>query len=45
MEPLATKFDFYTPERNPKEADYPAPLYELVDRKPDENVDAQVKYW
>jgi chitinase len=38
-------FDFYTPERNPKEADYPAPLYELVDRKPDENVDAQVKYW
>ncbi|KAJ3656208.1 hypothetical protein Zmor_015303 [Zophobas morio] len=38
-------FDFYTPERNPKEADYPAPLYELVDRKPDENVDAQVRYW
>ncbi|RZC35113.1 Glyco hydro 18 domain containing protein [Asbolus verrucosus] len=38
-------FDFYTPDRNPKEADYPAPLYELVDRKKDENVDAQVRYW
>lgn len=38
-------FDFYTPARNPKEADYPSPLYELVDRKLDENIDAQVKYW
>ncbi|XP_063914019.1 chitinase-like protein Idgf4 isoform X2 [Zophobas morio] len=38
-------FDFYTPERNPKEADYPAPLYELIDRKYDENVDYQVRYW
>ncbi|EFA03805.1 imaginal disc growth factor 2 precursor [Tribolium castaneum] len=38
-------FDFYTPARNPKEADYPSPLYELVDRRNDENIDAQVKYW
>lgn len=38
-------FDFYTPKRNPKEADYPAPLYELIDRKFDENVDYQVRYW
>lgn len=38
-------FDFYTPERNPKEADYPAPLYELIDRKQDENIDVQVSYW
>jgi chitinase len=38
-------FDFYTPKRNPKEADYPAPLYELIDRKFDENADYQVRYW
>ncbi|XP_030758347.1 chitinase-like protein Idgf4 isoform X2 [Sitophilus oryzae] len=38
-------FDFYTPQRNPKLADFPAPLYDLIDRRPDENVDAWVKYW
>ncbi|KAJ8964208.1 hypothetical protein NQ317_007845, partial [Molorchus minor] len=38
-------YDFYTPQRNPKEADYPAPLYELIDRKVDENGDFQVRYW
>lgn len=38
-------FDFYKPERNPKEADYPAPLYELIDRKSDENADYQIRYW
>ncbi|KAJ8954361.1 hypothetical protein NQ318_011034, partial [Aromia moschata] len=38
-------YDFYTPERNPKEADYTAPIYELIDRKPDENGDYQVRYW
>nr|XP_023014132.1 chitinase-like protein Idgf4 isoform X2 [Leptinotarsa decemlineata] len=38
-------FDFYTPQRNPKEADYTAPLYELIDRKIDENGDYQVRYW
>ncbi|CAH1982111.1 unnamed protein product [Acanthoscelides obtectus] len=38
-------FDFYTPQRNKKLADVPAPLYELIDRRNDENVDAWVKYW
>ncbi|XP_066141897.1 chitinase-like protein Idgf4 [Euwallacea fornicatus] len=38
-------FDFYTPQRNPKLADFPSPLYELIDRRPDENADAWVKYW
>ena len=38
-------YDFYNPERNPKEADYPAPLYSLPDRKIDENGDAWVRYW
>ncbi|XP_050306831.1 chitinase-like protein Idgf4 isoform X2 [Anthonomus grandis grandis] len=38
-------FDYRTPERNPKELDYPAPLYELLDRKPDENADFQVRNW
>lgn len=38
-------FDFYTPERNPEQADLTAPLYEMVDRDPQSNVDYQVKYW
>lgn len=38
-------FDYYTPKRNPKEADYPAPLYPLIDRKADENGDTVVRYW
>ncbi|XP_076269527.1 chitinase-like protein Idgf4 isoform X2 [Rhynchophorus ferrugineus] len=38
-------FDFRTPERNPKELDYPAPLYEALNRKFDENADFQVRYW
>lgn len=38
-------FDFYTPYRNPKEADYVSPLYELYQRKFDENCDYQVRYW
>ncbi|GJQ87058.1 hypothetical protein Trydic_g6817 [Trypoxylus dichotomus] len=38
-------FDFYNPKRNPKEADYPAPLYNLYDRKVDENGDWQVRHW
>ncbi|XP_017784767.1 PREDICTED: chitinase-like protein Idgf4 isoform X2 [Nicrophorus vespilloides] len=38
-------FDYYTPKRNPKEADYSAPLYSLIDRKSDENGNALVKYW
>ncbi|KAJ8938387.1 hypothetical protein NQ314_011520 [Rhamnusium bicolor] len=31
--------------RNTKLADFPSPLYELIDRRNDENVDAWVKYW
>lgn len=38
-------YDFYNPKRNPKEADYTAPLYDLIDRKVDENGDFQVRYW
>lgn len=38
-------FDFYNPKRNPKEADYPAPLYELIDRKYYENGDFIVRAW
>ncbi|XP_072391421.1 chitinase-like protein Idgf4 [Diabrotica undecimpunctata] len=38
-------FDFYTPSRNEELADFPAPLYELIDRRGDENIDAWVKYW
>ncbi|XP_061400487.1 chitinase-like protein Idgf2 [Musca vetustissima] len=40
-------FDFLTPERNPEEADYTAPLYELYDqnRLPHYNADFQVAYW
>ncbi|EDS38024.1 imaginal disc growth factor [Culex quinquefasciatus] len=37
--------DMQTPERNPKEADYVAPLYELTDRVPGNNVDGLVKVW
>lgn len=35
-------FDVITPERNPNEADFPAPLYELPERDPTLNVDHQV---
>ncbi|XP_019767107.1 chitinase-like protein Idgf4 isoform X1 [Dendroctonus ponderosae] len=42
-------FDYRNPARNPKELDYPGPLYELpvVDegRKFDENADYQIRYW
>jgi len=38
-------FDYRTAERNPKEADYPAPLYSLIDRKPEENGNAEVQHW
>lgn len=38
-------FDFYNPTRNPKEADYPAPLFSAFDRKPYENGDSLVKTW
>lgn len=38
-------FDFNTPERNEKKADYPAPIYGLDDRDPEANVNYQVQYW
>lgn len=38
-------FDYQTPNRNPKEVDYPAPLYELIDRHPDNNMDHLVRRW
>ncbi|KAG7212241.1 hypothetical protein KM043_012572 [Ampulex compressa] len=38
-------FDQKTPERSPKEADYPAPIYSSYNRVPDDNVDATVRYW
>ncbi|XP_013099268.1 chitinase-like protein Idgf3 isoform X2 [Stomoxys calcitrans] len=44
---LAT-FDFTTPDRNPEEADYTAPLYPPIlegNRLPHYNVDFQVDHW
>lgn len=38
-------FDFHTPKRNPKEADYPMPLFPIFDRRFDENADYQVRFW
>ncbi|XP_017038705.1 chitinase-like protein Idgf5 [Drosophila ficusphila] len=38
-------YDFQTPERNPKIADLPTPLYEMYDREPSHNVQYQVQYW
>ncbi|XP_054745149.1 chitinase-like protein Idgf1 [Anastrepha obliqua] len=40
-------FDFLTPERNPEEADYTAPIYPLTeqDRLPHYNIEFQVNYW
>jgi len=33
-------FDVFTPERNPKEADYPAPTLPVSDRNTEQNIDA-----
>ncbi|XP_076237234.1 imaginal disc growth factor 4 isoform X2 [Calliopsis andreniformis] len=38
-------FDQKTPQRNPQEADYPAPIYESYGRVPQDNVDATTRYW
>ena len=38
-------YDFQTPERNSKEADHPAPIYELNERLPENNINYQVQYW
>lgn len=36
-------FDQKTAERNPKEADYPAPIYESYGRVPQDNIDSSVR--
>lgn len=38
-------YDYQTWERNPYEADYPAPIYGLHDRIPESNIDYQVGLW
>ncbi|XP_063393154.1 chitinase-like protein EN03 isoform X2 [Cydia fagiglandana] len=38
-------FDYETPERNPKEADYTAPIYAPQNRNPLLNADSAVSYW
>uniref|UniRef100_UPI0022EC4556 chitinase-like protein Idgf4 n=1 Tax=Anopheles cruzii TaxID=68878 RepID=UPI0022EC4556 len=38
-------YDQQTPERNPKEADYTAPIYEPSERAEGNNVQAKVKAW
>lgn len=38
-------YDFQTWDRNPYEADYPAPTYGLHDRIPESNIDFQVNLW
>jgi chitinase len=38
-------FDVYTPDRNPKEADYPAPILPVSDRNTEENVDAWASFF
>lgn len=38
-------YDFETPERNPKEADYATPLYTPQNRNPLLNADAVVNHW
>ncbi|XP_077287591.1 chitinase-like protein EN03 isoform X2 [Arctopsyche grandis] len=38
-------FDYYTPDRNPKEADFAAPLHELHKRNPKLNIDSVVTHW
>lgn len=38
-------YDYQTWERNPYEADYPAPIYSLNERYPESNLDYQVSLW
>lgn len=38
-------FDVYTPTRNPKEADYPAPTLSVSDRNTEENIDAWASFF
>lgn len=38
-------YDYQTWDRNPYEADYPAPIYPLHERIPESNIDFQVHLW
>lgn len=38
-------YDYNTPVRNPKEADYASPLYELLERNPELNINFLVTWW
>ncbi|KAL6261127.1 hypothetical protein P5V15_008656 [Pogonomyrmex californicus] len=38
-------FDQKTPERNAKEADFPAPIYGSYGRVAEDNIDVQARYW
>ncbi|CAG4955528.1 unnamed protein product [Colias eurytheme] len=38
-------YDYFTPARNPKEADYAAPTYKPQNRNELSNVDAAISYW
>ncbi|XP_011633966.1 chitinase-like protein Idgf4 isoform X3 [Pogonomyrmex barbatus] len=38
-------FDQKTPERNAKEADFPAPIYASYGRVAEDNIDVQARYW
>ncbi|KAM8712810.1 hypothetical protein ACLKA7_013182 [Drosophila subpalustris] len=38
-------YDFQTPQRDPKLADLPAPLYAMYDRDATHNVQHQLQYW
>ncbi|XP_020277901.1 chitinase-like protein Idgf4 isoform X2 [Pseudomyrmex gracilis] len=38
-------FDQKTPERSPKEADFPAPIYGSYGRVVDDNIDTASRYW
>jgi GH18 family chitinase len=38
-------FDFQTPDRNPKVADFPSPIYLPHEREPEAFADYQINYW
>lgn len=42
---ILAAYDYQTWDRNPYEADYPAPIYQPHDRIPESNVDFQVNLW
>lgn len=42
---ILSAYDYQTWDRNPYEADYPAPIYQPHDRIVESNVDFQVNLW